>query len=150
VVSAVPAAVATNTVTTSLGTTLTWSLWDRLEVDGTAEAAEAEAEAAVAAEQQGSVEQGDCGCTLRQFLDRFKATQGLEVGMISYGRSMLYAEWMGKKMEARMGWSMAQLVQTVAKARLPPDQTHLALSVSCVDKDDNDVEVPTVHLRIRP
>jgi hypothetical protein len=149
-VTAAPAAVVTNTVTTALGSTLQWSLWDRLEVDGTTAAAAAAAAMATGGAAADRAAEQVCCCTLREFLDRFKATQGLEVGIISYGRSMLYAEWMGKKMEARMGWSMVQLVETVAKTVLPADQTHLALSVSCTDPNDDDVEVPTVNLRIRP
>ena len=42
--------------------------------------------------------------------------------MLSHGRSMLYAEFLGKRMEARMGLSMVELVETIGKTVIEKGQ----------------------------
>ena len=48
--------------------------------------------------------------------------------MLSHGRSMLYAEFLGKRMEARMGLSMVELVETIGKTVIEKAQVGARLS----------------------
>jgi ubiquitin-activating enzyme E1 len=53
--------------------------------------------------------------TLAQFLKDFKAKEGLEVSMLSYGRSLLYAEFLPKKrMADRLTMTLVDLVKQVS------------------------------------
>eukprot|EP00899_Mesostigma_viride_P025587 jgi/Mesvir1/6212/Mv00893-RA.2 len=123
-VHAAPVPVARFTVERLAGSPLVWNLWDRFSVDGR-------------------------GMTLAAFLEHFKLEQGLEVTMASYGKSLVYAEFMRKKMEERLPLPLIALVEKVAKAALPKRATHITLSVSCTDAHGEDVEVPDVRIRVR-
>eukprot|EP00898_Chlorokybus_atmophyticus_P003985 jgi/Chlat1/4588/Chrsp290S04332 len=103
---------------------LEWTLWDRFNMSGV-------------------------GLSLGEFLNKFKQEHGLEITMMSYGKSLLYAEFMRKKMEERMPWSLEQLITKVAKTTVPASAASVAFSISCTDAQGEDVEVPDVRVRIR-
>uniref|UniRef100_A0A7I4DHT6 Ubiquitin-activating enzyme E1 C-terminal domain-containing protein n=1 Tax=Physcomitrium patens TaxID=3218 RepID=A0A7I4DHT6_PHYPA len=104
---------------------LIWTLWDRFEMD--------------------------CqNMTLETFLAEFKRQQGLEITMLSFGKSLLYAEFLPrKKLQDRMPLSLIDLITTIGKVTLPPTETTIAFSISCTDAKDEDVEVPDVVAKVR-
>eukprot|EP00245_Coleochaete_scutata_P003708 TRINITY_DN15555_c0_g1_i1.p1 TRINITY_DN15555_c0_g1~~TRINITY_DN15555_c0_g1_i1.p1 ORF type:complete len:1059 (+),score=200.70 TRINITY_DN15555_c0_g1_i1:45-3179(+) len=118
--SAQPTPAVSYTVATTLGKPLVWTLWDRFEVDGR-------------------------GVTLEGALELFKAREGLEITMMSHGKSLVYAEFLQKKKIAeRMPLLLTELVSTVGKMPLPMAGSRLTFSVSCTDANGEDVEVPDV------
>eukprot|EP00301_Raphidiophrys_heterophryoidea_P000638 c10321_g1_i1.p1 GENE.c10321_g1_i1~~c10321_g1_i1.p1 ORF type:complete len:1042 (+),score=295.58 c10321_g1_i1:99-3128(+) len=103
----------------------TWTLWDKTIVDN-----------------------GDL--TLREFISYFETSVGLEVNMVSYGRSILYSSFTPKKkLEERYGLRMSELAQTISKQPLLASACFLTLEVCCVDKTGNDIELPTVRFKFR-
>lgn len=104
---------------------LVWTLWDRFEMD--------------------------ClGLTLEDFLAEFKRQQGLEITMLSFGKSLLYAEFLPrKKLQDRMPLSLVELVSVVGKVVLSTTESKITFSISCTDANDEDVEVPDVVARVR-
>ncbi|GBG84988.1 hypothetical protein CBR_g39452 [Chara braunii] len=112
-------------VETRDGRTLAWTLWDRFEMDG-------------------------INMTLEQFLKEFSRQHGLEITMLSFGKSLLYAEFLPKKrMSERLPMTMQELVSVIGKAVVPSNEKWLTFSISCTDVHGNDVEVPDLSLRIR-
>jgi len=106
---------------------LSWTLWDRFDVD----------------------EGRDI--TLKEFLAYFDAKHGLEVTMISSGVSILYSFFTNpKKLKERMPLPMSQLVVEVSKQEFKPKQTYCTFEICCNDKEtDDDVEVPYVRYKFR-
>ena len=126
--SAVPLPVTRATVTTAAGCPdLTWSLWDVIELDGRG------------------------GMTLGGFVEAFEKQVGLQASMVSSGASLLFADFMNKqKLAPRLATALADVVAEVGKTGPPgPSVTHITLSVSACDGDDNDVDIPDVRVRIR-
>ncbi|XP_024529342.1 ubiquitin-like modifier-activating enzyme 1 [Selaginella moellendorffii] len=114
-----------HTVARSQGGLLNWTLWDKFEMDCV-------------------------GMPLESFLLNFKQQQGLEITMVSYGKSLLYAEFLPrKKLQDRFPVTLLDLVTSVGKVAVPPTETKLVFSVSCTDADGNDVEVPDVIVKVR-
>lgn len=71
--------------------------------------------------------------------------------MVSYGASLLYADFMNKeKLAPRLASRLTDVVAEVGKSGpLPLWTTHVTLSVSACDGDDNDVDIPDVRVRVR-
>eukprot|EP00252_Welwitschia_mirabilis_P025423 TRINITY_DN7923_c0_g1_i1.p1 TRINITY_DN7923_c0_g1~~TRINITY_DN7923_c0_g1_i1.p1 ORF type:complete len:1109 (-),score=223.60 TRINITY_DN7923_c0_g1_i1:15-3341(-) len=104
---------------------LTWTLWDKFEMDCV-------------------------GMSLESFLQEFKQQYGLEVNMIMYGKSLLYAEFLSKKkLQERMPWTILELIHNVGKVVIPTTENKLVLSLTCADANDMDVEVPDIIIRVR-
>ncbi|KAG0581190.1 hypothetical protein KC19_4G230900 [Ceratodon purpureus] len=104
---------------------LVWTLWDRFEMD--------------------------CqNMSLETFLAEFQRQQGLEITMLSFGKSLLYAEFLPrKKLQDRMPLSLIDLITTIGKVTLPPTETTISFSISCTDAKGEDVEVPDVVAKVR-
>jgi ubiquitin-activating enzyme E1 len=70
--------------------------------------------------------------------------------MISYGRSLLYAEFLPKrKLQDRLPLSLLDLITVIGKVTIPATESKVALSISCTDANQEDVEVPDVVARLR-
>lgn len=106
---------------------IAWTAWDVIDVDGRG------------------------GMTLDGFVRAFKERVGLEVGMVSYGASLLFADFMNReKLAARLATPLLDVVADVGKAGpLPPTTTHVLLSVGACDENDDDVDIPDVRVRVR-
>uniref|UniRef100_A0A0D6R658 Ubiquitin-activating enzyme E1 C-terminal domain-containing protein n=1 Tax=Araucaria cunninghamii TaxID=56994 RepID=A0A0D6R658_ARACU len=123
--SASPIKAVENKVIRSEMEPLVWTLWDKFELD--------------------CVEM-----SLQSFLAEFKRQHGLEVNMIMFGKSLLYAEFLNKKkMQERMSLTLLDLVLIVGKVTIPISENKLILSLTCTDADDLDVEVPDIIVRVR-
>ncbi|KAL3688917.1 hypothetical protein R1sor_015226 [Riccia sorocarpa] len=120
-----PVRAVQNTVVRRQDTPLVWTLWDRFEMD--------------------------CiGMTLETFLAEFKRQQGLEITMLSYGKSLLYAEFLPrKKLQDRLSLPLLELITVIGKVTIPATESRINFSVSCTDANDEDVEVPDVIARVR-
>lgn len=100
-----------------------WTLWSRFEVDD---------------------------MSLRDFIQYFHDKHGLDITLVSGNMAMLYADFMPpKKKEERLPMRMRELVEHVTKK--PIDQCHEFLSIEIMadDRNGEDVEVPSVTVRIR-
>ena len=104
---------------------LAWTLWDRLELDAR-------------------------GTTLEEALAALQLRLGLRPSMVSYGKSLLFADFLAPAKRAeRLALTLPALVESVCKAALAPAVTHLALAVSVCDAEDEDVDVPGVWAHVR-
>ncbi|KAI5067456.1 hypothetical protein GOP47_0017984 [Adiantum capillus-veneris] len=104
---------------------LLWTLWDKFEMSCV-------------------------GMSLETFLREFKQQYGLEITMLSYGKSLLYAEFVPrKKLQERMPLTLLDLITTIAKVTIPATENRVVFSVSCSDASDNDVDVPDVLVAVR-
>lgn len=126
-VSAEPVAAKVNSVPTSFGKPYVWNIWSKFEIDGT-------------------------DMTLQNFLKTFEAQEGLEIEMLSYGKSLLYASFLNKKkMEERLHWTLIDLIEKISMTKVPQNQRFVTFSVGCTDGGGNDIDeqLPDVHVRIR-
>lgn len=104
---------------------LLWTLWDKFEMSCV-------------------------GMSLETFLQEFKQQYGLEITMLSYGKSLLYAEFVPrKKLQERMPLTLLDLITSIAKVTIPATENRVVFSVSCSDAADNDVDVPDVVVDVR-
>ncbi|OQR96570.1 ubiquitin activating enzyme, E1 family [Achlya hypogyna] len=102
-----------------------WTAWDRLEMN-----------------------QGDL--TLKELLAYFEETYGAEVSMLSFGVTILYAMYSAKsRSKERMGMKISELVATITKQPLAPNQKYLILEVCATDLDGEDLELPYIRYRFR-
>lgn len=89
--------------------------------------------------------------TLRELIKHFKENEGLEVSMLSYDVSLLYASFFAmKKQKERLDLKLTDLVNLVAKKPIPAYQNTLILEICADDENDEDVEfLPyvVVHLK---
>lgn len=91
--------------------------------------------------------QGDI--TLRELIDHFNKEEGLEITMVSYDVSLLYASFFPpKKLKDRMDLPITEVVKLVTKKEILSHVKTMILEFCCEDKEGEDVEVPyvTVHL----
>ncbi|KAL2631033.1 hypothetical protein R1flu_015719 [Riccia fluitans] len=120
-----PVRAVQNTVARRQDTPLVWTLWDRFEMDCV-------------------------GMTLETFLAEFKRQQGLEITMLSFGKSLLYAEFLPrKKLQDRLSLPLLELITVIGKVTIPATESRINFSISCTDANDEDVEVPDVVARVR-
>jgi ubiquitin-activating enzyme E1 len=89
--------------------------------------------------------------TLQQFINHFETEYNLEVSMISHGVSILFSFFGNKKKLAeRMNMKMSEVVQSVSKKELPPNQLFITFEIIATERDtDEDVELPYVKFRFR-
>lgn len=74
----------------------------------------------------------------------------VQISMVSHGKSLLYAEFLGrKKVQERLAMKLLKLVTVVGKTVVPASEATLTFSVTCSDANDDDVEVPDVTVQIR-
>lgn len=91
--------------------------------------------------------QGDI--KLSDLIKHFEEKEGLEITMLSYGVSLLYASFFPpKKLKERLNFSITQLVKFITKTEVPPHVRTMILEICADDKEGEDVEVPyiTIHL----
>lgn len=87
--------------------------------------------------------------TLRALLEHFEKEEGLEITMLSYGVSLLYASFFPpKKLKDRYDLPITELVKLVTKNEVPSHVRTMILEICADDKEGEDVEVPfiTIHL----
>ncbi|CDK26509.1 unnamed protein product [Kuraishia capsulata CBS 1993] len=83
--------------------------------------------------------------TLQGLLDKFKEEEGLEISMLSYGVSLLYASFHPpKKLKERLPLKITELVETVSKKPMPAHEKTLILEICAEDQNEEDVEVPYI------
>ncbi|CCD23913.1 E1 ubiquitin-activating protein UBA1 NDAI_0C02530 [Naumovozyma dairenensis CBS 421] len=91
--------------------------------------------------------QGDI--RLSDLIAHFEKKEGLEITMLSYGVSLLYASFFPpKKLKERLNLPITELVKLITKADLPSHVRTMILEICADDKEGEDVEVPfiTIHL----
>eukprot|EP00940_MAST-03C_sp_MAST-3C-sp2_P001396 g1396.t1 len=105
-----------------------WSIWDKIDIKGP--------------------------MTLRDFVDHFEKSFGVEVSMVTFNSAILYSGFMsGKKRKERLPMTMEQVAPLVSKRPLNPLARYLNFEVMCCDPDadddveDDSVEIPTVRYR---
>lgn len=114
-----------NTVERSHRAPLLWTLWDKFEMNCV-------------------------GMSLETFLGEFKQQHGLEITMLSYGKSLLYAEFVPKKkLQERMRLTLLELIAAVGKVTIPVTESKVIFSLSCSDASENDVDVPDIIVQVR-
>ena len=87
--------------------------------------------------------------TLQELLDHFQEKEGLEISMLSYGVTLLYASFFPpKKLNERRPMKITQLIQTVSKKEVPAGTKNLILEICCDDKEGEDVEVPYINIKL--
>lgn len=99
-------------------------IWDRFELDG--------------------------DMTLQELLDHFEQKEGLEISMLSYGVSLLYASFFPpKKLKERTSMKLTELIKEVSKKDIPEHVNNLIFEVCCDDKNGEDVEVPYICVKLK-
>ncbi|ODV94113.1 hypothetical protein PACTADRAFT_86334 [Pachysolen tannophilus NRRL Y-2460] len=87
--------------------------------------------------------------TLKELLDKFQQEEGLEITMLSYGVSLLYASFFPKKkLNDRYPLKLTELIKEVSKKDIAEHEKTLIFEICTDDKEGEDVEVPyiCVHL----
>lgn len=89
--------------------------------------------------------------TLEQFIQHFAAEYNLDLSMISNGVSILFSFFANKaKIKERMKMKMSEVVTSVTKKELPPNQLFLTFEIIANDLEtDEEVELPYVKFRFR-
>lgn len=87
--------------------------------------------------------------TLQQLLDHFLEKEGLEISMLSYGVSLLYASFFPpKKVKDRLAMNLTKLIKEVSKKDIPGHVNFLIFEVCCDDKEGEDVDVPYICVKL--
>ena len=87
--------------------------------------------------------------TLQELLEHFEKEEGLEISMLSYGVSLLYASFFPpKKVKERMSLKLTKLIEQVSKKPIPGHVKNLIFEVCCDDKQGEDVEVPYICVKL--
>jgi ubiquitin-activating enzyme E1 len=89
--------------------------------------------------------------TLEEFIRFFETEYNLDISMISHGVSILFSFFANKKKLAeRMKMKMSEVVVSVTKKDLPPNQLFITFEIIANDLDtDEEVELPYVKFRFR-
>lgn len=91
--------------------------------------------------------QGDI--KLSDLIEHFEKDEGLEITMLSYGVSLLYASFFPpKKLKERMNLPISELVKFVTKADLPVHVRTMIVEICADDKEGEDVEVPYIVIHL--
>lgn len=87
--------------------------------------------------------------TLQELIDHFQEKEGLEISMLSYGVTLLYASFFPpKKLNERLPMKLTKLIETISKKEVPAETKNLILEICCDDKDGEDVEVPYINIKL--
>lgn len=87
--------------------------------------------------------------TLQELLDHFEQKEGLEISMLSYGVSLLYASFFPpKKVKDRKPLKLTALIKEVSKKEVPSHVKNLIFEMCADDKEGEDVEVPYINVKI--
>mmetsp|Transcript_8616 Transcript_8616/g.25519 ORF Transcript_8616/g.25519 Transcript_8616/m.25519 type:complete len:1052 (-) Transcript_8616:89-3244(-) len=88
--------------------------------------------------------------TLGEFMDYFEKEYNLEISMLSYGVSILYSFFANKqKVAERKVMKMTDVITSITKKELPPDQLFIILEVIANDKEtDEEVDLPYIKFRV--
>ena len=87
--------------------------------------------------------------TLGDLVDHFEKKEGLEITMLSYGVSLLYASFFpAKKLKERMSLPITSVVKLVTKQEVPLHVSTMILEICADDKEGEDVEVPYVAIHL--
>lgn len=87
--------------------------------------------------------------TLQELIDQFKKNEGLEIGMVSYDVSLLYANFFpATKMTPRLSMTMKELIATVSKKPVADTEKTLILEIVVEDENGEEPDVPycVIHL----
>lgn len=91
--------------------------------------------------------QGDI--KLKELLEYFETKEKLEISMLSYDVSLLYASFLPpKKIGDRLEMKITELIESVSKKPVPAHAKHLILEICCDDENGEDVEVPYVLIKL--
>lgn len=86
--------------------------------------------------------------TLGELLENFEK-QGLSIGMLSSGVSLLYASFFpAAKRKERTAMKLSALVETISKKAIPGHQKEVIFEIVAEDTEGEDVEVPYIRVRI--
>ncbi|KAJ2783125.1 E1 ubiquitin-activating protein [Coemansia javaensis] len=92
----------------------------------------------------------DTDVTLQALVDDIKARFGLSVTMISSGVSMLYMQFAAKaKAKARLQMKTSEAIADVTGKPIAPHVRWAVLVLGCEDDDGEDVDIPSVRVRVR-
>ncbi|AET39074.1 E1 ubiquitin-activating protein UBA1 Ecym_3613 [Eremothecium cymbalariae DBVPG len=86
---------------------------------------------------------------LKDLIKHFKEQEGLDITMLSYGVSLLYASFFPpKKLKDRLNLPITEVVKLVTKNEIPSHVNTMILEICADDEEGEDVEVPyvTIHL----
>lgn len=87
--------------------------------------------------------------SLKELLGHFEKNEKLEISMLSYDVSLLYASFLPpKKIKDRLEMRITQLIESVSKKSVPSHARHLILEICCDDENGEDVEVPYVLIKL--
>lgn len=87
--------------------------------------------------------------TLKELLDHFKESEGLEITMLSYDVSLLYASFFPpKKVKEKLDMKLTKLIKSVTKKDLDGHIKTLILEVCTDDLEGEDVEVPYITVAL--
>lgn len=87
--------------------------------------------------------------TLKELVDHFEQEEGLEILMLLYGVTLLYASFFPpKKVQERLGMKLSELIEAVSKKPLPAHAKNLIFEICCDDKEGEDVEVPYINVKL--
>ncbi|CCH41012.1 ubiquitin-activating enzyme E1 [Wickerhamomyces ciferrii] len=87
--------------------------------------------------------------TLQELLDHFEKKEGLEITMLSYDVSLLYASFFPpKKVKERSTMKITELIKTVTKKEIPSHVKTLILEICTDDAQGEDVEVPYITITL--
>ena len=99
---------------------LSWTLWDRLEIDGR-------------------------GLTLQGLLDAFRTRFGFEPTMVSCGKGLLWADFLNKKkMAERLGQLLPDAVAGFTKEALRT--RYITLAIGASDEQGGDADLPDLRV----
>lgn len=90
--------------------------------------------------------------TMKQLFDYVKDKYGVNPSILNYGPVMLYMDiGMGIKPHflERLNVPLSKTVENINKKPLDSSIKTLQFDVSCVDDDDNDVEIPPIEVQFR-
>lgn len=87
--------------------------------------------------------------TLNELLEHFKQKEGLEISMLSYGVTLLYASFFPpKKVNERLTMKLTEVIKMISKKEVPPHIQNLILEICCDDTEGEDVEVPYINIKL--